>query len=287
MKPFIAGIATIALLPQFSLACVQDNFLPPNNLHIPVTEKNSGLSEERYHDVIDKVERIYSPIVTADGAELKIDRLWESSTVNAGTFRDERGKHWHINLYGGFARLPLITEDGFALVICHEIGHHLGGAPKKNIETASWSSNEGQADYFATLKCLRRIFEKEDNEAINRAQEIPEIVSENCQESFPDKKERALCIRNSMAGLAVARINATIQGTNFPSFETPDETEVGSTNEKHPRAQCRLDTYFMGSICEVGHNTTLSQTNEVKGTCHSSLGHTSGIRPTCWFKPSR
>jgi Zn-dependent protease with chaperone function len=54
-------------------------------------------------------------------------------------------------MFGGLARDPLVTKDGFSAVICHEIGHHIAGAPRKGF---SWASNEGQADYFATTKCL-------------------------------------------------------------------------------------------------------------------------------------
>lgn len=284
MKYFIL-ISNIFLAPALSFACLNDDFFPPHNIHIPTTAKTTGLSEKQFHGIIDKFEKRFSPVVAAYGAQLKIDRKWESTTVNAGTFRDEGGKHWHINLYGGFARHPLITEDGFSLVICHEIGHHLGGAPKKNPEVAAWSSNEGQADYFATLKCLRQVFEKENNELVIRDLEIPPIVNKTCLDSFDSNQERAICIRSSIAGLAVAKINSTIQDREFPTFETPDENEVEVTNEKHPTAQCRLDTYFMGSVCEVGHQIMLSQTDEVPGTCHPSLGHHVGTRPLCWFRP--
>ena len=70
----------------------------------------------------------------AEYDHLKIEKKWSSATVTAGTYRDIRNKQWIINLYGGLARHPLITEDAYALVICHEIGHHIGGAPKKIID---------------------------------------------------------------------------------------------------------------------------------------------------------
>ena len=110
-----------------SLAC--EGFLAPNNLLLPPSDKNEGLSELEYEEVISKVERIYSPVARENNAVLKLQRQWASPTVNAGTYRDERNKQWLVNLYGGLARHPFMTLDGYALVICHEIGHHLAVYP--------------------------------------------------------------------------------------------------------------------------------------------------------------
>lgn len=82
-------------------------------------------------------------------------RLWNASAQRMGST-------WVVNMYGGLARHNEITIDGFALVLCHEIGHHLGGAPKYG-GFNTWGTNEGGSDYFATLKCLRRIFQNDDN----------------------------------------------------------------------------------------------------------------------------
>lgn len=282
----ILALIFVALnYPSFSFACTHGKgFLPENNLRIPVSDKNSGLTEARYHAVIDKVEKIYAPIVNSYGSFLKIDRKWESEVVNAGTYRDEGGKHWHINLYGGFARHPSITEDGYALVICHELGHHIGGAPKKTINGMRfWASTEGQSDYFATLKCLRKVFADEDNiEAIARAK-IPDLVKEECQH-FPKEWEQALCIRTSLAGLSVASVNADSRKVSAPDFERTDPKVVDRTYDAHPVPQCRLDTYFQGSVCEVPSYRTLSQNDEKLNTCHEALSHTKGLRPLCWYK---
>ncbi len=55
-----------------------------------------------------------------------------------------------------------LTTDGLAMVACHEIGHFLGGEPKKlrgRSNKKSWSSAEGQADYYAA-RCLEVYFSK-------------------------------------------------------------------------------------------------------------------------------
>ncbi len=187
-------------------------------------------------------------------------------------------------MYGGLARHKTITEDGFALVLCHEIGHHLGGAPKVGNFFNKWATNEGQADYYAALKCLRRVYLNDNNAAIVSNMKVPAALTAACTKNHSNTEERNICIRTGMSGLSVADLFAALKNQPAAKFETPDTAVVSSTNSAHPAHQCRLDTFFQGSLCEVGFNEEVSQTEEVKGTCHKSLGHTIGMRPSCWFK---
>lgn len=261
------------------------SILPENNLVIPLRLHNEGLTEEQYNAVITKVETIYSPIILKEGKKLIMNKLWADPRVNAGTFK--QGNNIVINLYGGYARHPLVTEDGYALVICHEIGHHLGGLPRKIFQgnVQGWPATEGQADYFATLKCLRKVFRSDDNIAITRAQNVSPSVLKPCS-IFKRNWERAICVRTTIAGIAIAAISADVRRENPPSVETPDLGTVEATFDAHPDSQCRLDTYFQGSICQVNSTVPVSDKNEVLGTCHPSKKYLQGMRPTCWFKPT-
>lgn len=96
-----------------------------------------------------------------------------------------------------------------------------------------------------------------------------------------------MCVRGGMAGLSVAKLFQSLRGSTVePKFDTPDPKVVTKTDDNHPATQCRLDTYFQGSLCEVNFSEDVTSTSEVTGTCHASLGHTIGLRPLCWFKPS-
>lgn len=281
-------IAVIAM-SQPTWSCTEDGsegFLPENNLKIEVNAKRfGGLSEQQFNDVITKVETIYAPIVAEEGGKLVISRGWTDATVNA--YAQRSGKDWKVAMFGGLARHNTITEDGFALVVCHEIGHHIGGAPKKvSMWSNPWASNEGQADYFANLKCLRRTFLNDDNAAIVSNMDVPAAVTKACGEAWASAEDRAICIRGAMAGDSVAKLFASLRSAAPAKFETPDTRVVSATDDNHPAHQCRLDTYFQGSLCEVGLNDNVEQDSEVAGTCHGSTGHTVGLRPTCWFKPS-
>lgn len=275
----IAAIANANATNKDSLKWLTE----PNSIRIYANQKiASGISEEQFNEVIDKLEEIYSPIVSRMGGTLKVNRLWEDPTANASATRD--GKIWEVNMYGGLARFPTTTQDGFYLVLCHEIGHHLGGAPKIINDEETWASNEGQSDYFSTAKCLRKVFNNDNNETIVSKLDAPKALTDTCSKSLKSKEDRLICIRGGMAGFSVASFFAKARNQSLPKFETPDLKEVNRTYDGHPDTQCRLDTYLQGALCEKSFNEDVSQSDEVKGTCHSSTGYKIGLRPKCWFK---
>lgn len=285
---------SLALMLALSLStsafsCTEDGkegILPDNDLYIGVNTKGltSGITEEVFNSTIDKVEAIYSPIITSMGATLNVQRNWTDGTVNA--FASRSGSTWNVAMFGGLARHETITEDGFALVVCHELGHHIGGAPKKGgWFGTTWASNEGQSDYFATLKCLRKVFATEDNAEVISRMNVPASLTAACEAQYTSTEDRLICIRGSMAGMSVSRLfmalrNATVE----PDFATPDAAVVSSTNHNHPAYQCRLDTYFQGALCQVDDRSDVSDTDEKAGVCHPVNGDTTGNRPSCWMK---
>ncbi len=302
VKMIKTGVLAVSLsLSVVSLACSQngkDGFVPENNLNLPVGHKSiNTISEDQFNALIDKVEAIYAPIVASKGAKLEISRKWTDGTVNA--YASQSGKTWQIAMFGGLARHKTITEDGMSLVVCHELGHHLGGAPKKGgsagggwwgggSSATSWASNEGQSDYFATLKCLRKAFLNDDNARIVAALKAPETLISACKLNYAsDAAETNLCIRMGMAGKSVSDLFSDLARSGETKFDSPDAKVVSSTNDSHPAAQCRLDTYFQGALCDISFNEDVSDTDEVKGTCHPSLGSKIGTRPLCWFKPTK
>ncbi|MFL5783473.1 MAG: hypothetical protein ACJ76H_02615 [Bacteriovoracaceae bacterium] len=265
-----------------STSAFGESFLPLNNSKIPAHQKlmNVGITEEQYNSVIKKIETIYDPEFSAAKKSLLINSNWEDGTVNAFSENPDPSTPTII-LYGGLARHPSITRDGFALVLCHEIGHHLGGAPK--ISSDLWASAEGQADYFASLKCIRRFFQDEDNEKALSVVEVPEVLREEC-EKIHSEEEARICIRSGLAAVSVEALVAEIAMQKPGKFQTPDKSKVKKTNEGYPSAQCRLDTFFQGALCDQPVSESVSDVDPAKGTCHEKNHSLIGLRPKCWFK---
>lgn len=286
MKNMILGIMLVAApavaqesvmdTPRGRARAVCDGFLPPNNLSIPIGDVNAlGIDEASFDAVLTRVETIYAPIFAAKGKKLRVNRKWADDTVNAGAmqFNDT----WVINMYGGLARHKTVTAEGFALVACHEIGHHIGGYPKTD---ALWPTNEGGSDYFATLKCLRRTFTGNEDTS-----KLDPVAVKACRAAHVSASDRKLCEAGALAGKSIAALFQSLRGqTAPPSFSTPDPTIVAKTNDSHPDTQCRLDSYFQGALCSKPLGEEPVDGAPAPGACTAAQGFTAGLRPRCWYK---
>ena len=288
LKRMITTVAMLATVSSF--ACTIDGsqgIVPENNLWISTSAKSiNTLDEAKFNEVIDKVEKIYEPIISQLGGTLEIARNWEDGTVNA--YASRTVDVWKVAMFGGLARHADITEDGFALVVCHEVGHHIGGAPKKKSYFGNrWATNEGQADYFATLKCLRKAFRSEENAKIVAQLNVPQEVVDSCSAQFSDEADQLICQRGAMAGMSTAKLFQSLRRqTDAPEFSKNDATVVSKTDDNHPGTQCRLDTYYSGALCALDDTIDVSDEDEAVGVCYRSTGDTVGVRPLCWFKPT-
>lgn len=117
-----------------------------------------------------------------------------------------------IRVWGGMLNHSLMTEDTLLLLLCHEIGHFLGGAPTKS--RGGWSSTEGQADYYSSYQCARHVG-------------LDEV-------SFYD------------SAINLTRIYASVMFSPEPRLDSCDESVVSRTNFGYPSVQCRLDTLVAG-----------------------------------------
>jgi len=285
-----AGLMLLGSDAQTHQLC--EGFAPENDLKIPVgvvhrwalAERfaGGGLTEQQFNDVIERFERLYRDDFAKAGGQLRVNRRWTDSTVNANAI--QYGSSWQVNMYGGLARHPATTVEGFALVLCHEGGHHIGGAPKKAGFGSSWATNEGGADYFATLKCLRRFFAEDDNESIIAQAQIDPLAKEHCEKEFTARKDQLICMRSSLANMSASLVLMDIRHENTPpSFGTPDPKVVSQMIDGHPATQCRMDTYFNGATCHVDASVPVSNSDYREGSCAQPQDN-AGFRPRCWFK---
>jgi hypothetical protein len=269
------------------------DFLPPNDLHLEDSLlRASNVTEEDFNDVIDQVEAIYGPMIKeTHGATLKVNRLWTNNTVNASAM--QMFKTWNVNMYGGLARRPEVTVDGFTLVLCHELGHHLGGYPF----SAQWAANEGQSDYFATLSCGKVLWKNQRSRNEEARELIPALPKAQCDAVWTNRDDQNLCYRLMLASKSIADL-AGSKGAGKVEWDTPDTKFVSKTYNGHPQSQCRLDTMMAGAICDLEFDMTLipgkdlgSKRNSpeaemisAKHTCTQYMKYDLGYRPGCWFK---
>jgi len=268
-----------AVLFASNIFAVTKTFMPQNDLDKEDGLFDNGMTEYQFNQIIDSVEKYYAPIVKKLGATLVINRKWSDPTVNAQAYQN--GDIWNVDMFGGLSRRPEITFDGFAMVLCHEIGHHVGGYP-----FVSWAADEGQSDYFAMHGCAKEVWKNEDN----TVEIIDPFAKKLCDDNF-DSESVNLCYREMNASFSLANLLGTLGGEKSVSFATPDKKIVRSTSHTHPKAQCRLDTYVAGTLCNTKwDNGVIPQTEKESGNylCLNKdvVGYDIRARPRCWFKPT-
>lgn len=251
------------------------------------TSLQGGLSEEEFNEILDTIEKVYASIVAEElGLKLHINRKWEDDTLNAFAMRHPSYPEFAIlEFTGGLARHHTMTEAGFALVACHEVGHHMAGAPLN----PRGMSSEGQSDYFATSKCLRYFYKyklEKDPSLIFDFENEHYMVQSLCKSQFSDEVERAICEKSTSGGQAVANFFASMRGVEVPEILDLSRDEVDRTFEMHPIPQCRLDTYFQGALCNISETVNFSSQNTTDGACTRDEGHYLGVRPLCWYNPT-
>lgn len=260
---------------------VCDGFFPKNTLSFPVTDDIQAMAttQTQFNEALNRLQREFAADVARAGGQLVIERKWSDGTVNAYAYQ-QAGK-WIIAMFGGLARHPKITADGFTAVACHELGHHIGGAPRD-----AWASVEGEADYYSTLKCLRRLWRSDDNAKIIAGRTLDPNAVKQCEAEHRGRQDQLLCIRGAMAGLNLAAVLASLNGVAAPKTTTPDPRRVWRISEDHPAPQCRLDTYFQGALCRVPYSQARSNTSYRTGACADERTYARGLRPRCWFNPN-
>lgn len=252
---------------------------PESNMNIPTYAESVGVSWDNYEELIERIQREFSPDFLALGRRLEIVSAWKVAEVQAYASSQEKTDQVTVN--GGMARHPSMTLDALTLVFCHELGHHLGGAPQALFFNGR--TVEGQADYFATLKCLRRVFVHDDNRAFLADTSIDPQIRNECMISFQFQRDIAICLRSAAASEVMGSVTASVRREGAPKFGTPDQTRVRQLVRGHTGSQCRLDTYLAGVFCPVQVSLELSALDLDIGACSRWYGQKRGVRPLCWY----
>lgn len=152
----------------------------------------------------------------------------------------------------------VLTSDAYVLILCHELGHGIGGLA---ISQSAKTSVEGQADYYAVNSCFKKIFSNaKDNEAFVKMNTIDADLLMWCKRHVTDTDAYNWCLRAGMASLSLTKSNelATAHlNSPTPKITTPDCSQnvlkfsfARSIKSQHPSNQCRLDTYMRALINE-------------------------------------
>ena len=163
-----------------------------------------------------------------------------------------------------------LQEIEKVLLFCHELGHFEAGAPyKKRGRTIynSWSSSEGQADFYSTLICIKKF-----NLSMLKAkpvsnQEIIKEIEDLCSNHLENSCHEVLKGIYNLVKVYQSWTNESVKLSFFKTNLYPTyHTILG-----YPSNQCRLITLLNGYMC--------SEEDQVYSQCLDGINR----RPRCWF----
>jgi hypothetical protein len=249
----------------------------------------NDVDEESFDYIIDIIVALYADEFARRGKQLVVTRSWEQEEEGARSWfmevNDREANRIRqvrqVELIGGLARHPMLNRDAYAMVVCHEIGHHVGGAP-----VALGYSAEGQADYFAAAKCMKRYLRVTRYPQPAAGVVIPADIAARCTAAYRGAAERTICRRNIRAGLALSRWIAHSREVAAPRLTRRDASIRRSTLvHGYPVPQCRLDTLIAGALCPVDERLPFADDDAAAGACTREAGQPGEARPRCWFNP--
>lgn len=194
------------------------------------TQASAKLPRERFSYIIKTLRTLFHPYAAKEGRILEFYSDYHSP-VSEGMAR--RWETDQVHVYGGLAGIPNVTEDSFALVLCHELGHLYGGEPYR--DSYNRISVEGQADFWGAFECFAQVVDHLEKRAPTQA-----------SLSFCQNEE--VCARGVDAALVLTAFYADNRNLKHPRLETPDINVVGEVLKVHPAPQCRLDTMSLAFI---------------------------------------
>lgn len=230
----------------------------PDYFYMPVGKQpNSGITYFQYLEIMQYFSKLYPQI------QFPIE--WVEPYFAAFAKKEKNIRQVHV--WGGLVRMPNATLPVVLTAICHEVGHHLGGAPYQDqVFGGEWASAEGQADYFAARYCLPRTY-------FDHPEWFSSLEKDFKNYAEVQNKQLQMCLLNQLCRVSILSGYQMFQKFSELPHSMPEKFEFAIKSEPtnhsilntYPPLQCRFETYFSGGYCFVDSQSPLCR------------------RPSCWF----
>jgi hypothetical protein len=242
-------------------------------------------SKDWQDQIIEEAKELYGPIALESFSKPLIIRKLNDRSVVASA--DHGLDHLSVNLYQGLLDAKRLNPDSLRMVICHELGHLFAGAPRKNIpmewdgpiasDGMSYMSSEGQADYYASAVCFRKLLENSQIDyPLDRSRVGPHFLSKCQIKGQLETNDLDICLRAGMAGFDFLNLAYEFD----ISCENHSEHIASQIiRDAYPDRQCRLDTFIQGSFCNIDMPLVMDFFDDQKNTCFLPQAG----RTKCWY----
>lgn len=226
MKRLLSYLVLTITLVTAKALLAEVFYLPPDAVNVgPVTQQQAD-------QVVWKLFNIfYRDVYQKMGWPLVLENRWQDPYFGASAIKDLNGRYISVFIRGGFIRVPEMTENILALVLCHELGHVLGGEPYQTLPGSEWTSTEGQSDFFAASLCLPKYFQTKAHGTLSPAELRKKILE------------------SSLAAVLLFQKYSFQQEKPVSLEQVAPEVARELVRNVYPSSQCRLDTFKAGANC--------------------------------------
>ena len=215
-------------------------FLPAGSVNV------SSITERDYLEMIwDFQAQFQTAVYSKTRKAVIFSNDWQSPYFGASALRHDA--YFQVSLLAGTVRVPEFNKAMMAAVLCHELGHILGGEPLQTVPLSEWASTEGQSDFYAARDCLPKFFQRH-----------PEMMNLSAVDSKIKKrcKGNESCERTAQVGWELINV---FQKYSFKTFKPVSLIEhekptLELIRNSYPSDQCRVDTYLQGALCQLGRS---------------------------------
>lgn len=212
-------------------------------------ETTSTVTKTSFYQEFFSVINLYYPELLNFRIQVLPIPEWEQAYLTAYTA--QVGDVMKLGFWGGMARVPGMNDEAVTLITCHEVGHLLGGAPYIAIDHPMYEdvSSEGQADYFATKECLKRVWKNSD---LKEVHDLPLALDKICKKRSHTSYDLRLCqkVMKGIEGfrhvMELLKKESGMLNYNGHAHEVVTETIYNA----YPSNQCRFDTLVAGLFDE-------------------------------------
>ena len=241
---------------------------------------HSAWSQQKITDwqkpILERMEFMYAVEAQKSFQKKLSFKIVDDQSVAASA--EHNSDHLLVKINTGLLNSKRLTPDLFRMILCHELGHLFGGAPRRNIpmewegpvapDGKSFMSSEGQSDYYAAIACFKKVATAQDTDAtpLTRA-------SKKLKEKCAGKE---MCQRIALASLDFLNLV-----TDFPISLDKTDTDVATelVRDSYPSRQCRLDTMVNAAVCSDSLPLTFDFNDQSLHGCKDAKGS----RPRCWY----
>lgn len=244
---------------------------------------NASVDKADYLKITNALSSLYSQKIADQGGRLKFVLSETDGVPNAYAAKRSEG-NWEITVISSFLSLSHQTPPTLGIILCHEIGHFLGGKPyvvgkQMTAAVRAWApkkmSVEGQADYFATSECIKSLEKKLPDLFVNNKGLLNLPSAQECQRSYTNEKEIKVCNEILTASYQTILVyqqildQLQIPSTFFAKLENSSSERTLDYVGEYPELDCRYETFIKGTLCS---SLNVNECDDSKWA-----------RPACWF----